>query len=163
MMNLKQTEQRRAVLKQVNQLAWLLDNSIEIPLVNYRIGLDAVIGLIPGIGDIAGLLVSSVIVLQAFRLGAPRSVLLQMLVNIGIESLIGVIPFVGDFFDATFKANVRNVRLLNETLNNLPPARAQQSPFGSGVLATILGGVGALVGLAGVAITSLVWWLASLR
>lgn len=163
MMNLKQTEQRRAALKQVNQLAWLLDNSIEIPLVNYRIGLDAVIGLIPGIGDIAGLLVSSVIVIQAFRLGAPRSVLMQMLVNIGIESLIGVIPFVGDFFDATFKANVRNVRLLNETLGNLPPARAQQAPFGSGVLATILGGVGALVGLGGVAITSLVWWLASLR
>jgi hypothetical protein len=104
-----------------------------------------------------------VIVLQAFRLGVPRSVLVQMVVNIGIESLIGVIPIVGDFFDATYKANVRNVRLLNETLGGLPPGLTQQQPFGNGVIAGLLSAVSAVIGFAGVAISSLVWWLASRR
>jgi hypothetical protein len=141
----------------------LLDNSIKIPIINYRIGLDAIIGLIPGIGDFAGLLVSSVIVLQAFRLGVPRSVLMQMLVNIGIESLIGVVPVVGDFFDATYKANARNVQLLNQALAGLPAARTSQQPFGNGVMTALLSGLSAMIGFVGVGISALVWWLASLR
>src|SRR4051794_5416542 len=112
--NLKRT----AILAQLNKLAWLLDNSIQIPIINYRIGLDPLIGLIPGLGDIAGLVVSSVIVLQAIRLGASSGTLMRMVLNIAIEAVIGLIPMLGDVFDATFKSNVRNVRLLTLAVDN---------------------------------------------
>src|SRR3954447_11365402 len=100
----RREQSRLAILKQVNTLAWLLDNSINIPLINYRVGFDPIIGLIPGFGDIAGLIVSAYIVLQAMRLGASQSVLLQMVVNITIDALVGVVPVLGDVFDAAFKS-----------------------------------------------------------
>src|SRR5262245_17922722 len=106
-------QDRQATLEQMNRLAWLLDNSIRIPILNYRIGLDAIIGLIPGVGDAAGLLMSSYIVIQAIRFGAPRALLMRMVLNVVIEALIGAIPVLGDLFDATFKANMRNIRMLN--------------------------------------------------
>ncbi len=108
---------QRAIRSQINQLAWLLDNSITIPFIGYRIGLEAIIGLIPVVGDAAGVLLSSYIVTQAMRLGVSRVVLARMIGNIVLEGVIGVIPLIGDLFDATFKANIRNVRLLNEALD----------------------------------------------
>src|SRR6187200_185812 len=94
----RQAPNQRAILKQVNTLAWLLDNSIKIPIINYRIGIDPLVGLIPGFGDIAGLIVSAFIVLQAMRLGAPQGVLFQMMGNILIEALVGIVPGIGDLF-----------------------------------------------------------------
>jgi hypothetical protein len=108
---------RRATLDQINQLAWLLDNSIYIPVLNYRIGLDAAIGLIPGIGDLVGMALSSFILFQAFRLGTPGTVLMQMVGNVVAETLLGAIPVLGDLFDATYKANMRNVRLLLQAID----------------------------------------------
>jgi hypothetical protein len=108
-------------LRRLRGIAWLLDNSIPLP-GGYRIGLDAVIGLVPGIGDAVGALVSAYIVNEARSLGAPKSVLLRMMANVIIETLIGSIPFAGDIFDAAFKANSRNLALL---------ARYQLDPIGS--------------------------------
>lgn len=85
-------------------------------MINYRIGLESLLGLIPVLGDLAGLLISSYIVLQAARLGASQQVITRMITNVVLEAAIGSIPIVGDIFDATFKANLRNVRLLNEAL-----------------------------------------------
>ncbi len=154
-------QQEQGILKQVDDLAWLLDNSIYIPLINYRIGLDAVIGLIPGLGDVAGLILSSFIVVQALRLRTPRTVLLRMILNMVMEALIGLIPIFGDLFDATFKANARNVRLLRQAMEqpgHTPPLdRADK-----GVIATVLGllvGVIVLIGGAGAAIA---WGIVSL-
>jgi len=107
---------QQAIRSQLNYLAWLLDNSITIPFINYRIGLEAIIGLIPVVGDIAGMLISSYIVTQAMRLGISRAVVARMVGNILLEGVIGAIPLIGDLFDATFKANLRNVRLLNQAL-----------------------------------------------
>lgn len=107
---------KQATLNQVNRLAWLLDNSIQLPVLNYRIGLESLLGLIPVLGDLAGLLISSYIVLQAARLGVSRPVLSRMITNLVLEAAIGSLPIVGDIFDATFKANLRNVRLLHEAL-----------------------------------------------
>jgi hypothetical protein len=107
---------RQAILDQVNRLAWLLDNSIYIPIINYRVGLDAVFSVIPVLGDVAGLLLSSFIVIQAMRLGASRATLMRMVLNIAIEALVGAIPGLGDVFDATYKANVRNARLLHQAV-----------------------------------------------
>ncbi|MGQ0793592.1 MAG: DUF4112 domain-containing protein [Deltaproteobacteria bacterium] len=105
-----------ARLRWIRRFAYLLDNSIEIPALGYRIGLDAIIGLIPGVGDIAGGILSGVIVAEAYRMGAPRGVLARMLLNIAIEVIIGAVPVAGDLFDAAWKANTRNVALLDEYL-----------------------------------------------
>lgn len=148
------TEQRsqQAILEQVNNLAWLLDNSIRIPFFNYRIGLDAIVGLIPGLGDVAGALVSSYIVMQAMRLGAPTGVLVRMVGNVALEAVVGLIPLVGDLFDATFKANARNVQLLNAFFDEPTTNQILQQSTGKGAVAAITGallGLLALVGGAG--------------
>lgn len=103
------TDPVRARLK---RLAWLLDSSIPVPGLNFRVGLDAVLGLIPGFGDAAGVLLSSYIVHEAWRLGAPKSVLLRMWLNVIVEGVVGAVPILGDLFDAAWKANQRNVALL---------------------------------------------------
>ena len=108
-------------LQRLRSLAWLLDNSIPLP-GGFRIGLDAVIGLIPGIGDAIGALFSAFILNEARLLGAPRSVLLRMSANVLLEGVIGAIPFAGDLFDAGLKANMRNLALLG---------RYQLDPTGS--------------------------------
>jgi hypothetical protein len=153
---------RRAILKQVNALAWLLDNSIPVPFVNYRIGVDALIGLVPGIGDMAGLLVSSYIVLQAARLGVPRATLMRMVINVALEGAVGVVPLVGDLFDATFKANARNVQLLNDALADTKFGRNAAKDADRGFVLVVVGalvGTLALIGAVGVAIFS---WVMSL-
>jgi hypothetical protein len=101
----------QARLERLRSLAWLLDNSIPLP-GGFRIGLDPLIGLIPGVGDAIGALMSIFILNEARMLGAPRSVLLRMSGNVLLETLIGAIPFAGDLFDAGFKANMRNIALL---------------------------------------------------
>lgn len=109
----------------LGQIAWLLDSSIRVPGTNFRIGLDALIGLFPVLGDLLGVLLSSYIVVSAARLGAPRPVLLRMALNLGIEGLIGAIPLLGDAFDAAWKANQRNMRLLDDWLARpVPTARS---------------------------------------
>ena len=132
-----------AIRRQVNQLAWLLDNSIKIPVINYRIGLESVVGLIPGLGDFVGLLLSSYIVAQAARLGVSRAILMRMMLNVGFETLIGVIPVIGDLFDMTFKANQRNVNLLNQSLDEPTRVRRQSRSMVGGALVSLVGLVGA--------------------
>lgn len=98
-------------MRRLRALAWLMDNSIPLP-GGFRIGIDALIGLVPGIGDAIGAVISTYIINEARDLGAPRSVLLRMMSNVVIETVIGTIPFAGDLFDAGFKANTRNLALL---------------------------------------------------
>lgn len=103
--------------KRLRAMAWLLDSSIRLP-GGFRIGIDAIVGLLPFVGDAVGVLLSGYIVSQAARLGAPPSVLLRMMANVGIEGVIGLLPLLGDLFDAAWKANLRNVRLLGEHIDN---------------------------------------------
>lgn len=114
-----------AVRRRLARLAWLLDNSIPIPGLRFRVGLDAILGLIPGLGDVIGVLFSSYIVREAARIGAPPSVLTRMAFNVAIEGVIGLIPFAGDLFDAVWKANQRNLALLDAHLGH--PQRAKKS------------------------------------
>lgn len=93
------------------RFAWLLDSSIPLPF-GRSIGLDGIIGLIPGLGDAVGAALSSIIIFAAWRSGAPGAVLLRMTGNVAVESLVGTIPLLGDLFDFAFKANQRNVKLL---------------------------------------------------
>ena len=100
-----------ASLARVRVVGDLLDNALRIPGTDVRVGLDPLVGLVPGFGDLLGGLASAYIIVEAARAGAPASVLLRMLGNIGIDSVVGAFPIAGDFFDAAWKSNARNVRL----------------------------------------------------
>ena len=111
-------------IRRMRSLAWLLDNSIPLP-GGWRIGLDPIIGLVPGLGDAIGALLSAFIISEARSLGAPRSILLRMIGNVAIDTVLGAIPFAGDIFDAAFKANSRNLALLARY--QLDPIRSRRS------------------------------------
>jgi hypothetical protein len=99
----------------MEQLAWLLDRLIPLGS-RWGIGLDAILGLIPGIGDVAGGMISSMIIFHAHRAGIPRPTLLRMVANVGIDSVLGSIPFVGDLFDVAWQSNRKNLDLYREAL-----------------------------------------------
>ncbi|GJD93520.1 DUF4112 domain-containing protein [Methylobacterium iners] len=107
---------REASLLRLEQLAHLMDSAFVIPGLNRRIGLDSVMGLVPVIGDVAGMLLSSYIVYEARRLGVPKWLLARMALNVAFDGVVGSVPLAGDIFDAAFKANRRNVRLLRRHL-----------------------------------------------
>jgi hypothetical protein len=109
----------------LNRLAWLLDSSIPVPGTPFTVGIDALIGLFPVVGDLIGVLLSSYILSEAAKLGAPRTLLMRMAFNVGVEGIVGIIPFAGDVFDAAWEANQRNVRLLNAWLDR--PGKAKRS------------------------------------
>ena len=97
----------------IERLSWFLDESITLPN-GYRIGFDGFLGLIPGVGDFIGGLLSSVIIYQAHQYGVPRMVLGRMIINMIIDTVIGAIPILGDVFDFVWKANKRNLALLDD-------------------------------------------------
>lgn len=101
-------------LARVRALARLLDSAARVPGTGVRFGLDAVLGLVPGLGDVAGTAIAGYIVLAAARLGAPAPVLLRMLLNLGIDTAVGAVPVLGDLFDVAWRANARNVALIEE-------------------------------------------------
>lgn len=99
----------------LDQLASLLDDMFQIPGTGIRFGLDPIIGLIPGLGDLISGAMSFLIVFAAWQRGLPRITILRMMTNIGIDTLVGTIPIVGDAFDAAWKSNRMNFRLLTES------------------------------------------------
>ncbi len=103
-------------LKHIRWLSRWLDSSIQIPGTNLRIGFDALIGLIPGIGDALGAALSSYIIILALSLNISAWTLTRMVINVLIEAIIGAIPILGDVFDAVWKANEKNRRLVEESL-----------------------------------------------
>lgn len=103
-------------LAQVRAIARLMDNAVPIPGTNFRVGLDAVLGLIPGVGDLISGLIGSYILLTAARLGVPKVVLARMLLNVGTDAALGVVPVAGDVLDAAWRTNAKNARLLEQHL-----------------------------------------------
>lgn len=104
-----------AHLARYRNFAWLMDESIRLPF-GFRVGLDSIVGLIPGAGDVVLGTMGTYALFVAYRLGAPGPVLARMLGNLGVDTVLGAIPLVGDLFDAGFKANTRNRRLLEAWL-----------------------------------------------
>ena len=105
-------------MKKLDRLAWWLDSSIPVPGTSWRIGVDGLIGLIPGVGDLTAGALSSYILLEAVKMGVPALVIVRMSLNIILESVVGTIPILGDVFDFAFKANQRNVRLMRNYMTN---------------------------------------------
>ena len=134
----------------VRALARLLDSAVRVPGTNIRFGIDSVIGLVPGLGDLTGAVMSGYILLSASRLGVPASVLGKMLLNLGVDTLVGTIPLLGDVFDVGFKANVRNAALIDKHLAE-PEVVRKSSRL---AVAAALAGV-ALLALGGIALTVL--------
>jgi hypothetical protein len=129
---------RAALVRRLDALAHLLDDSIPIPGTGARFGMDAVVGLVPGIGDVVGGLLSAYIVLEAARLGAGPAVVMRMLLNVGIETVVGAVPIIGDLFDAGWKANARNMRLLHAAIDAPGAARASSRLLVAAVVLALL-------------------------
>jgi hypothetical protein len=106
-------------LHRLKSLAHLLDTRFHVPGTNWRFGLDGLVGLIPGVGDAAGALVSLYIVAEAWRLGVRKRTIVRMLGNVALDSLFGAVPVAGDLFDFIWKANARNLRLAQRDLERL--------------------------------------------
>ena len=135
---------RTPQVERLKLLTRLLDNAFQIPGTQFRIGLDAIVGIIPGIGDAIGAVFSTFIVFQAARLGVSRATLARMMGNAVLDTIIGAIPLLGDLFDAGWKANTKNMALLEAHLDR-PAATGRSSRK-----MLVLLGAGLLVLLAGV-------------
>ncbi|WP_373186485.1 DUF4112 domain-containing protein [Halopseudomonas sp.] len=140
-----QDKGREKTRKKLERLAWFLDSSIKVPGFNARFGFDSLIGLIPGVGDVITALISSVVISEAARMGAPKALLLKMAFNVLVDTVVGAIPLVGDLFDFAWKANNRNVRLLNQYLDSPRETVVNSRLFVWG-LAVVLMGLVILVG-----------------
>jgi len=119
-------EQRLGLLRRV---ASLLDSALPVPGTSFRFGLDPILGLLPGIGDIVSPLFTLGIIWQARDLGLPRVVVLRMIVNVAIDTVVGLVPIIGDLFDFAWKSNKMNVALLEQHVYEERPASAGDWTF----------------------------------
>lgn len=121
-------KQRRAAVEPLFKwLALIMDNFLRVPGTNFRIGLDPLIGLLPGLGDTASAVVSALALIQAARLGVPKILLARMGLNILINELVGIVPGIGDAFSFWFKSNARNYQLLQKHVST--PTRSRKSDW----------------------------------
>lgn len=107
---------RQAHLTELAQLAALLDTRYRIPGTSWRFGIDAILGVVPGIGDTLAALPALYLIWRARQMGVPKSLLLRMIANVGIDTVFGSVPIAGTIFDVFFKASRRNVTLLRRYL-----------------------------------------------
>lgn len=114
MTNYPEIEEHEKIIEHIEKLATLMDSQFKLPGTRINLGLDTIVGLIPGIGDTASLGVSGYIVMQAARLNPPKRKMSRMLFNIFMDWLIGLVPIIGDIFDVGWKANNRNAKLMRE-------------------------------------------------
>jgi len=115
-MNDEQKELNEEKLLRLKRLSHNLDEAFTIPGTERKIGIDPIIGLIPGGGDLIGGALSIYIMHAGIRMGMPRSVIIRMFGNIALEFIIGCIPIIGDLFDAMWKSNQRNVKLIEDSI-----------------------------------------------
>ena len=111
----------------LRRLTWLLDDAIRLPL-GFRMGLDALIGLIPGFGDVAGGIMALYGIGVAWQLGAPPAVLARMVLNVTLDTLLGILPILGDLWDIGFASNRRNLAILEHWLAR-PEHATRRSAF----------------------------------
>ncbi len=112
-----------ARLKRLKTLAWAVDGLFRLPGTRFRFGLNSVIGLTPAAGDVMLAGISLYIVNEARKLGLPKDKIARMLANIGVEAAAGAVPLIGNLFDMGFKANLRNIAIIEEHLGPSAPTR----------------------------------------
>ena len=116
-------------LARLRRIGWLLDSSIPIPGTRYTLGIDQLVGLVPGLGDLLGGVFSLYIIVEAARIGVPRGLLARMGWNVALDTLVGEVPILGDLFDVVFKANIRNLALLDGYLERPVEVRRSSRRF----------------------------------
>ena len=114
-------------LRRLEALARLMDNAFVVPGTDVRFGLDGIIGLVPGVGDVISGIVSSYLIWEARRLGVSKWILGRMMANTLLDTTIGAIPLAGDVFDVMFRANVKNMALLRRRLERKGASRVAPS------------------------------------
>ena len=150
------TDTRSAALHRLRSLAHLLDNAIPIPGTSYRIGIDPIVGLLPGGGDLVMAAFSVYIVWESARLGLPRSTVIQMVSNLVLDTVTGTVPVAGDLLDVTWKANIKNIRLLEAHIDSPQHQKKADKGF---VLLLLFGFLALVIGIAtlSVFVIGLVW------
>jgi hypothetical protein len=136
-----------------------LDAGVRIPGTNLRFGLDPILGLIPGAGDAAGAVLAGWILVEAIRMGASRATLVRIAGNVALDAAVGALPFIGDIFDFTWKANLRNVALLER--HRAAPDRADRADR-SFVVLVLCGACVMVLGLLALGILLTRWALRAL-
>ena len=137
------------VLHRVERIAKVLDDVIRIPGTQIKLGLDSLIGLVPGVGDAAGLALGGWFIYEAHRLGAPATLKWKMARNVGIDAVSGLVPVLGDLVDVAYRSNRRNLQLLR---GHFRPASQPAAQISSRVQMAVR--LGLLLGLG-----ALAWWL----
>lgn len=138
-------------LKRMRQLSRLLDSAIAIPGTKQRMGLDPILGLIPGGGDTVSAVLSGYIIIEAALMGLPREALIRMVINLVVDTVVGSVPILGDIFDLFSKANLRNMQIVeSHAFAPLPSAKADKlfvALLIAGLLmfAIVVGGITALI------------------
>jgi hypothetical protein len=152
------SSQKLSALRRVRFLAHLLDNSIRLPGINFRVGINPIIGLFPGAGDIIGLILAGYVVLEAARFGLSGSTLARMIFNVLLEATVGSVPVLGDAFDFVWKASAQNLSLLEAHLQDPVPHKAADQRFMGLVLLILI----AVVGMAIALVSLILYALASM-
>jgi hypothetical protein len=137
-------QQKQNAMKRLDNLAWALDSVVPLP-GGLRLGLDGLIGLVPVVGDGATALLSSYVIGEGVRNGAPKSVILKMLGNMLIDTVIGAIPFFGDLFDVANRSNYKNVNLLRGYLDQPVEVKRSSRLWVAIVIFGVISIVGALL------------------
>lgn len=126
----------RAGLQHLTVLSHLLDRAFRVPGTQWRFGLDPLVGLVPGLGDVIGSLVGAYSLWIARQMGAPSSVQARMAMNLAIDGVVGLIPLAGDLFDFAFKAHSRNHALLAQWLQS--PHQTRRSSWAVVVIGALV-------------------------
>jgi hypothetical protein len=128
-------EQRLELIRRVSQL---LDSAMVVPGTSFRFGLDPILGLLPGLGDLVSPLFTIGVIWQARDLGIPRVVQLRMIFNVAIDTLLGMVPLAGDLFDFAWKSNIMNLALLERHAYEEHPPSTGDWVFVSVAIALLL-------------------------
>ncbi|MGB8688213.1 MAG: DUF4112 domain-containing protein [Microcoleus sp.] len=149
------SKSQAASLRRLRRISHLLDNAIPIPGTKYRIGLDPILGLIPGGGDLLGSIFAGYIVFKSAQMGVPQETLVQMAANIVFDTVAGTVPVAGDLFDVAWKANVKNIELLDAHLGSPEQGKKADWLFVAALLLGLMLIVGGVIFLS----VTLLGWL----
>lgn len=130
-------EQERIHLEQLQRWSQLLDSWLRVPGTSIRFGLDPILGLVPGLGDLVSPAFAGVLIVQAFRMRVPWVVQLRMLLNALVDIAVGIVPFLGDLFDVVWRSNQKNLQLLVEYADEPRPPRLGDYVFVGAVLSVL--------------------------
>ena len=151
----------RQLEPELELIAYWMDTAFLIPGLGIRFGFDAIIGLIPGLGDLITSLISLYILAAARRYGVPRATLMRMAFNIGVDTVVGAVPFLGDAFDVFWKANKMNVTLLRRHLLATPEQQRRARRNDSLFIALLIVGLLALMAALAVGFYVVAHWIVS--